>query len=387
MQAYPAGDRFYHQQPPPGPYAGQAPYLQQFPAYGYPAPGPQQPIAAPFPVYPPHYDQLPPSTPHLQPGRPRPLARETSRTSTPGRPEPKPLKSAMKRTKTPDRGAPIGSVPSSRGRPDSIRRKRTRSGSRMRSGSVPRFQHDHLILTVRSTNHISLENLNNADLGDELTEGIMPIWPRGANSIENRRGKWHIEFAGNPWSSSGLDAIMAGKMICKLYLILARQGYTYLSTVNIGNPWKPPSMVFVDSTPDYEAQVFIIMLSKRGDRLTILDAPIELTQQLGIELRRVFPRRITTDRATEDGLHIFEVKKGSYGTPTVDKSVLIAFVLHFFNSAGFRLSGSIPMGSKSLFKLGHRKEMWIFRSLPWRPGAREDLRPESRASRRERGGQ
>ena len=73
-------------------------------------------------------------------------------------------------------------------------------------------------------------------------------------------------------------------------------------------------MVFVDTTPDYEALVFLIMLSKRGDRLTIIDGPPELTQQLGIELRRNFPRRITTDRATEDGLHIFEVKKGSYGS-------------------------------------------------------------------------
>lgn len=72
-------------------------------------------------------------------------------------------------------------------------------------------------------------------------------------------------------------------------------------------------MIFVDSTPDFEATVFLIMFSKRGDRLTILDAPAELTQQLGMELRATFPRKITTDRATEDGLHVFEVRKGGYG--------------------------------------------------------------------------
>ncbi|KAI0655112.1 hypothetical protein C8Q70DRAFT_1047511 [Cubamyces menziesii] len=287
----------------------------------------------------------------------------------------------MKRTKTPDRPPPLAPSRSSRGRPESLRRKRTRSGSRLRSNSIPRFEPDHLILTLRSTNQLVVENLTNHQMGDELSEEVLPIWPRGANSIENRRGKWQIEFAGTPWSCSGLDAIMAAKMICRLYLVLARQGYTYLSTINVGNPWKPPSMVFVDTTPDYEALVFLIMLSKRGDRLTIIDGPPELTQQLGIELRRNFPRRITTDRATEDGLHIFEVKKGSYGMPTVDKSMLTAFVLHFFNSANFRLSGSIPMGSRNPFNFGHRKEMWVFKSLPWRPGAREELRPESRQSR------
>ncbi|KAI0363906.1 hypothetical protein BV20DRAFT_1125960 [Pilatotrama ljubarskyi] len=382
MQAFPATDRYYgHGQQPP--YGQQPAYFQQFPGYGYPPPGPQ-PIAAPFPVYPPHYDQLPPSTPHMQAGRPRPLARESSRASTPGRPDLKPLKSAMKRTKTPDRAASVGAVPLSRGRSGSIRRQRTRSGSRMRSGSVPKaFTPDHLLLTLHSTNQLLLENIPDSNAGDELTEAVLPIWPRGANTIENRRGKWRVEFAGHPWSCSGLEAIMAGKMICRLYLILARLGYTYLSTINVGNPWKPPSMIFVDSTPDYEAQVFLIMFSKRGDRLTILDGPPELTQQLGIDLRATFPRKITTDRATEDGLHIFEVKKGSYGSPAVDKSILIAFVLRFFNYAGFRLSGSVPMGTKGLLSFGHRKEMWIFRSDPWRPGIRQDARPESRQSRLE----
>ncbi|KAI0825101.1 hypothetical protein BC628DRAFT_1321021 [Trametes gibbosa] len=288
----------------------------------------------------------------------------------------------MKRTKTPDRG--VGAVPLSRGRSESLRRHRTRSGSRLRSGSVPKFTPDHLIVTLRSTNQLLVENLSNPEMGDTLSEGVLHVWPAGANSIDYRRGKWHVELCGHPWSSTGMEALMAGKMICRLYVVLARLGYTYLSTINVGNMWKPPSMIFVDSTPDYEAKVFVIMFSKRGDRLTILDGPPEVTQQLGMDLRSTFPRKITTDRATEDGLHIFEVKKGGYGEPAVDKSILIAFVLRFFNLAGFRLSGSVPMGTKSVFNFGHRKEMWVFRSDPWRPGTRQDGRPESRQSRQSR---
>lgn len=137
MQAgYPPNDRYYAQQQPA--YGGQPPYFQQFPGYGYPQSAPQA-IAQPFPMYPPHYDQLPPSTPHMQTGRPRPLARESSRASTPGGGG-RPLKSAMKmkRTKTPERGASVGSVPLPRGRSESLHRQRTRSGSR-RANSVPRF--------------------------------------------------------------------------------------------------------------------------------------------------------------------------------------------------------------------------------------------------------
>ena len=47
--------------------------------------------------------------------------------------------------------------------------------------------------------------------------------------------------------------------------------------------------------------------------MTFLDAPYELSQQLGIELRGTFPKKITADRATEDGRHVFEVKKSNYG--------------------------------------------------------------------------
>ena len=141
MQAYHNGDRYY-QQPSAGYPQG---YYQQFPGYGYPQPGPgAQPIAQPFPVYP----GVAPSTPAAV-GRPRPLDREPSRSSTPARPGlGKPLKSALKRTKPKRAGTPDGMPypvtdiprPVSRGRStESIHRQRTRSGSRMRANSIPRM--------------------------------------------------------------------------------------------------------------------------------------------------------------------------------------------------------------------------------------------------------
>ena len=55
------------------------------------------------------------------------------------------------------------------------------------------------------------------------------------------------------------------------------------------------------------------MLSKAGDRLTLMGAPYELSEMLGMELRAYFPKKITADRATEDGRHIFEIKRSGYG--------------------------------------------------------------------------
>ncbi|TFK93463.1 hypothetical protein K466DRAFT_616493 [Polyporus arcularius HHB13444] len=326
-------------------------------------------------------------------GRPRPLDREPSRSSTPGhtRPGIRPLKSALKRTRTPEYGGPVGDGPPLvRGRtPEGIpvQRQRTRSGSRMRVNSTPRWDSDHLIVSLRSTNELHIDGIGDAEVANELSEDILSIWPHGVNQQGFRRGKWKVQFAGNPWTSAGLDAVLAGKMLVRLSVSLARLGYGYLSTVNVSSPWTSPQLVYHAAPPDPEAFVFAMMLSKSGDRLTFLDGPADLTIALGTALREYFPRRITTDRATEDGLHIFEIKRGPTGGMSllVDRATLTTFVLTWLNRAGFRLSGSVPLGSRSLFSLGPRRETWLFRLK--RSARPKDLgrRPSSRQSRQSRG--
>lgn len=99
----------------------------------------------------------------------------------------------------------------------------------------------HLILTLRSTNELLLENLLDPDAVAELAQEVLTIWQQGINRQGHSRGKWKVEFAGSPWASTGLDAILyvmislslvlflsftvrsrAGRMINRLYFMLAR---------------------------------------------------------------------------------------------------------------------------------------------------------------------
>ncbi|PIL31927.1 hypothetical protein GSI_06631 [Ganoderma sinense ZZ0214-1] len=242
------------------------------------------------------------------------------------------------------------------------------------------FDPDHIILTLRSTNGLWLENVAHENIILELQESVLQQWPRGHNSADSRRGKWKIEFAGSPWAAVGQDALWAGKMILALYHCLALNGFTYLATVNVGNLWKPPQLIFVECPSDPAPEFFLMMLSKAGDRLTLMDASYELSEMLGMELRATFPKKITADRATEDGRHVFEIKRSSYGVE-VDRSLLIAFVLRFFKSAGFKLAGSVPMGTRSLFSLRERKEIWVFQNAWSRAKELGTRRPSSRQSR------
>ncbi|OBZ79188.1 hypothetical protein A0H81_01099 [Grifola frondosa] len=377
MQAYHNGDQTYYAQPqygqtPPGYFAGYAAYPSSYMV-------PQQNVA-PFPAYPAQYDpqQQPQySTPALTRRQP---SRNAPRASTPGhgqsgRPAPKPIKSAMKKPSDRSAAAPSG-VPLSRARTNSDpRRQRATSETRQPPSSIPPFTPEHLFLSLHSTNELRMDNVAYQSTIEEFTEDVLPMWHHGVNSVEHHHTQLRVQFAGSPWASVGTDALLAGRMICSIFAVLARQGYTYLTTINTGHTMRPPQLIFAASPPDYEAQIFLVTFSHSGGKLSILDAPAELTQELGIGLRQAFPRKIATDRATEDGLHVFELKKG-YGGPQVPKSLFMAFVLHFFNARGFTLSGSVPMGTKSWLHFGSRKEAWIFRSIQ----RKVESRPRSRQS-------
>jgi len=209
-----------------------------------------------------------------------------------------------------------------------------------------------------------MENIAFQVLVDELREVILPMWPHGVTSEEGRHHRWRAQFAGNPWTCNGADGLVARKMICRLFTVLAVQGYSYLTTSNTSNP--PARLIFGDSEPSPMAHFFSVSFSQSGEKISILDAPPMLSQNLSTNLCDIFPRRIASDRTTEDGLFRIELRKG-VGASEVDKSLFQAYVLQYFNSAGYKLNGCLPVGKSSSFPLVPKKELWIFRGALRRP--------------------
>lgn len=133
--------------------------------------------------------------------------------------------------------------------------------------------------------------------------------------------------------------------------------------------------------------LFSVSVSQSGSKYSFLDAPPHLVHNLSASLRNMFPRRIASDHANEDGVFIIEIRKSSTGpyaydifgatgmlivshlAPDVDRSVLSAFILGYFNSMGFKLDGSIPLGKTTPLGFGSRKELWVFRSMQARSGS------------------
>ncbi|KAI0936385.1 hypothetical protein AcV5_004538 [Taiwanofungus camphoratus] len=309
MQAFhPNGDQVYY----PQHQYGQPPatYVTTFAAYPSYLPG-QGNVAAPFPTYPAEYappSQFPtPAPPRKKLSRSASAAPSVtlppSRSSTPAGP----LKSAMK--KPPDRSASAGGAPLTRHRTTSGARQRVNSLTRTRSNSMPSFTPDHLFLSVHSVNELRIGNIAYQSTLDELREAVLPMWPPGVMSEESRGRNWCVRFAGSPWTSVDIDGILAQRLICRLFLVLANQGYSYRTTVNTANSGRPPQLVFVESDPDQEAQIFLTSFSRSVNRLSLLDAPPDVAQQLAAGLRSVFPRKISSFGANEDGVHVIEMKR------------------------------------------------------------------------------
>ncbi|KAL6309942.1 hypothetical protein BKA93DRAFT_722088 [Sparassis latifolia] len=275
----------------------------------------------------------------------------------------------MKKHRTPSNGSALSRQQSN---PES-QRMRVNSLTRQRSNSQPEFIPEHLFVSFYSTNEMRVENIAFQSTLDSLREEILPMWPENAAMDVGYLDKWRVRFVGRPWSSVGTDEILAQRLVCRLWTVLAGEGYSYLTTVNTGSSSKAPHFVFVHS-PVETAHFFMITFSRSSEKVTLIDVPHELAQQLAAGLRSMYPRRISSYGATEDGIHIIEVKKAGFGSKsTVDRSMFIAYVLQFFNSVGFKLNGSVPLGRRAALGFGTRKDVWIFRG-PLR-------RPESRQSR------
>lgn len=59
--------------------------------------------------------------------------------------------------------------------------------------------------------------------------------------------------------------------------------------------------------------LFTMSISQSASKFSFLDAPPYHMHILIGKLRDMFPRRITSDRATEDGVMIIEIRKSSTG--------------------------------------------------------------------------
>jgi len=272
-----------------------------------------------------------------------------------------------------------GTVPA----PAPILRTRTQSGAveqppqsrmhsmvRTRTNSSSRVDPDHVFLSINPPNGLELSNLAFQNTVEELREYLFPMWPPGVARQVRVGYDWRVRFAGSPWDARGPEAIMAQKMICKIFWVLASQGYVYLTSINTGCAFKSPRLVFIRAPADSGAHFFSMSLNNAGDRVTFINPPVAVSNSLGLSLRTAFPHRIESDQTSEDGIFTIFLKSG-INNMGPDKNLFLAHILKYINDMAFKLDASVPLARRGLFGLSGRKEIWVFKgSESWWSGSR-----------------
>ncbi|KAG2154829.1 hypothetical protein DEU56DRAFT_770662 [Suillus clintonianus] len=327
---------------------------------------------------------LDPNTPFVpptsEPGPPpaRVKRASTTRPKASYNPEKTQLKSAMKKNGgTLRRSDTVGAAP------PPLERTRTSSSARQRlvpmtrtSGinSNPSYLPDHMFVSFHGANELRLGNVAFQDTMEEIKENIIPMWPHGVSTAIPVLHAFRILFNRNPWTASGIEGIIAQKMMCELFTCLAHNGYQYRTSLSTG--YQYPQLVFQDSGPDEHCDFFAAHISRSGHRITLVRPPRRVGEQIGPRLRNAWPHQIAGDRTSEDEIYTIELKRNAIGTHELSKDVFAASALKEISMMGYKLEATVPLPRSGMLGFGKQKEIWIFR------GTRMRSRANSRAGSR-----
>ena len=143
--------------------------------------------------------------------------------------------------------------------------------------------------------------------------------------------------------------------------------------------------MFVRAPADARTHFFVMSFNSKGNLVTFVDPPSALVNSLGLFIRAVFPRRVVKEHVSDDGVFTITLNPGIYGmlclplytvsflssdggggggdslAMGLEKNYFLAHILRYINLMAFKLDASVPLARCGLFRLGGRKELWVFK--------------------------
>ncbi|KDQ63561.1 hypothetical protein JAAARDRAFT_119354 [Jaapia argillacea MUCL 33604] len=219
---------------------------------------------------------------------------------------------------------------------------------------------EHLFVSFEGNNELRLDNLAFPATLDDFREFVLPVWPQGVQSSRGSRdNSWRVAFNGQPWSSSGPEAILVHRMLCNLFTTLAKEGYQFYTLINSGHR-KSPQLAFFDTEQEITSHYFSIALSHSGYKVTIYDAPESIKESIAVAIRGAFHRHLASDTTTDEQC-VIRLSK-SAGGQKLNKNKLAAYIMDHINFHGYQLEASIPLG-KGPLGFGSKREVWILKRI------------------------
>ncbi|EIN13767.1 hypothetical protein PUNSTDRAFT_140231 [Punctularia strigosozonata HHB-11173 SS5] len=269
----------------------------------------------------------------------------------------KTLKSAMKKPKM----ASAPAVPLVRRRTGSGARQRTQTLSRQRTNSnAAQYVPDHIFVSFQGTNKLRVDNVVRRDMCDRFDDYFISMSDLAGTTSDHGRTSYELLFPHRLWDARGDDARRTYKVICRLFMILAEEGFHYVTTIDAGHTMKPPRLVFANMHIASPLDFFCAALANDGYNVMIYHAPQQLAIRLSLAMRATFKNKLD---ASVDDSNVCSIRIKPLDDPT-DKHFIISYLFKYLCDEGYYIDASVPLGRKGLFGLGGRREVWMFKSSP-----------------------
>lgn len=207
------------------------------------------------------------------------------------------------------------------------------------------------------------------EVTDAIRTSIKQTWPRGIQEERDYYGSREFKMNGNPWHPHGDDAIHARRLTRGIMATLYSFGWIlYIATDLSRNMGDKDSLFFRHQHPVPAPCEWFSCTFSKGDRLRLIDAPENLTNDIINELRS-----LTQSHQPYTVKGTYEIKFNGYpfaasGGKTMVSRTMAISLFEVLERNGFAIYASIDQ--KYGGEHGTETDTWhMSRPAGWTPGA------------------
>ena len=164
--------------------------------------------------------------------------------------------------------------------------------------------HPFVCVGLSSTDTIQIINLP-SQLIEPFKQVVRQFWTKGIQKESYENGVLKIKLAGNPWSETNLQSVMAKFLLQNIISTLYR--HQYICTVNVDLPGKTMYFRYDPSLPCGGAANFCTISFNDTDRLQVMCAPAAIVRMIREVIQTVWSHGRIQDEKNHYGFWEFKI--------------------------------------------------------------------------------
>jgi hypothetical protein len=222
----------------------------------------------------------------------------------------------------------------------------------------PNFINEHdlintsfFALTLNKSDRIRFHTANEELIATVANDkyGIQGLWTNGIQEKRSNNGAIEFKLKGNPWLSSGDEAVESRRLLSNLFNLLSRTGWHLYAVCDLSKKVTNKSTFIFHSKPVEPKSLVNFCLSlNEEDKIRVIDGNIAVVDDVKLAIQQGWPRGIQNE---SDYYKSFQIKLSgcpfsSHGSDHIYACVMMTLILNNVERRGFRLLCSADVSGK-----------------------------------------